>query len=126
MPKWAWQWSKWVTLRHSWKRASLDEIEGILLGDATAIANHTDDGVDLNGVAFRDVDSLKRLRQRYGDFGVGLVSWKSKTRFVAPNLVKRAKNCNFEVSDSNEGENKRDCAFEAGLARQVPSQACRP
>jgi len=30
------------------------------------------------------------------------------------------KNYNFDVSDSNEGKNKRDCAFDAGTAIAVP------
>jgi hypothetical protein len=34
------------------------------------------------------------------------------------------KNYNFDVSDSNKGENKRDCAFDAGHARGVPFPTC--
>src|ERR1019366_2557147 len=42
-------------------------------GSATAVANHTDDGVDLNGVAFGNLDFLKDSAGWGGDFGVDLV-----------------------------------------------------
>ena len=34
------------------------------------------------------------------------------------------KNYKFDVSDSNEGKNKRDCAVDARTARGLPSQPC--
>src|ERR1019366_2711805 len=56
-------------------------------GSATAVANHTHDGVDLNGVAFGNLDFLKDSAGGRGDFGVDLVGGNLEQRFVALDLV---------------------------------------
>ena len=56
-------------------------------GSATAVANHTDDGVDLNGVAFGNLDFLKNSAGGRGDFGVDLVGGNLEQGLVTLDLV---------------------------------------
>ena len=60
---------------------------GIRSGSATAVADHPDNRVDLNGVAFGNLDFLKDSTGGRGDFGVDLVGGNLEQRFIALDLV---------------------------------------
>ena len=64
-------------------RRGRSDLGGRGCGIATAVANHADDGVDLNGVAFGNLDLLKDAAGGRGDFSVDLVGRNLEQGFVA-------------------------------------------
>src|SRR5207302_10503274 len=56
-------------------------------GSATTVPNHTDDGIDLNGISFGNLDFLKHAAGGRGDFGVDFVGGNLEQRFIALDLV---------------------------------------
>ena len=52
-------------------------------GSSIAVANDTDDGIDLNGISFGDLNLLEDPAGGSWDFGVDLVGGNLEQRFVA-------------------------------------------
>ena len=68
------------------RRGSGGSRSGGLGGSAIAVANDADDGVDLNGIAFGNLDLLKNSAGGRGDFSVDLIGGNLEQGFVALDL----------------------------------------
>src|SRR5260221_13780556 len=69
------------------RRSRSSDLGGSGSGSAIAVTYHADDGIDLNGVAFGNLDFLKDSAGGRGDFGVDLVGGNLEQRFIALDLV---------------------------------------
>ncbi len=72
--------------RNGWSRNSGFGGGGGRSGSSTAVANYTDDGVDLNSVAFGNLDFPKDAAGGRGDFGIDFVGRNLEQGFVALDL----------------------------------------